>query len=132
MENKFRDRRQIKRHKEFLKEKAELVDWKKRLEKIYAEEEDANESGTKKQKHSSEKVSRYHKEIKKFQKIQTSKAIEREEFLKKKQEKEEALAKYHSEQKKKKKMLYKKTTKGQPNMDSRMKLLLEKIEKQRE
>ena len=47
MENKFKDKRQIKRHKEFLKEKAELIDWKKRLEKIYAEE-DSDEPSTKK------------------------------------------------------------------------------------
>ena len=53
-----------------------------------------------------------------------------QEFEKKRKEKEKALELYNKEQKRKRKLLYKKNSRGQPNMGVRIGLLLEKIQKQ--
>jgi len=78
---------------------------------------------------SKSKVSVFHREEKEWQKKKLEKENKRKEVDARLKAKQDAQDRYHKEKRRKHKLLSKKNYKGQPNMTSRMMLLLEKIEK---
>ncbi|ESO02076.1 hypothetical protein HELRODRAFT_161303 [Helobdella robusta] len=114
-------------HKYLKNEKKNLSEWSSSLKKIY--ESEGQTALNPKKKKMKKKVSMYHNEMKEFKKRNEEKLKKKQAFLEKKKEMEDATRRYQADQKRKRKLLYKKNYKGQPKMEARMQLLLEKIEK---
>jgi hypothetical protein len=136
------------------KEKQALNSWSDKLEKLYNDVSDSSDEDeirnkrikklkrarndqTTKQQNSriapeqlaKLKVSAFHREEKEWQRKKYEKEQKQKEAEERERTKIGAQARYHKEKQRKHKLLAKKNYKGQPNMASRMMLLLEKIEK---
>jgi len=133
------------------KERKDLDEWSKKLKKIYEEDSsDEDEQPSKKAASRKDfkapnlniqsssvpdesppvKPSRFHRQLKQWERVKEEQEKKKQEVIVKKEEKRAATERYRKDKLRKHKLLAKKNYKGQPDMGARMQLLLEKIEKQ--